>query len=322
MRELVESVFLRVFDPLGVGLHHDSAVVDSSAGRLALTTDSYVVKPRFFPGGDIGCLAVYGTVNDLAMAGASPQWLSAGFVLEEGLEIAELLRVVESMQRAARVAGVQIVTGDTKVVERGKGDGIYINTAGVGRVPLDVDVCPRRMTAGDRILLSGDLGRHGVAVMSVREDLGFSTDLESDCATLAKVAGALASELGAELHCLRDLTRGGLSAALNELALDAAVDIHIREASIPVCDAVVGACEILGLDPLAVACEGRFIAVVPPGQEAAALKIMQTHDPAAVTVGGVSALTADRPGRVVVESELGAQRIMELLAGEQLPRIC
>lgn len=322
MRELIESVFLAVFDPEGRGLRHDSAVVECEAGKLALTTDSYVVNPLFFPGGNIGCLAVYGTVNDLAMAGATPLWLSAGFVLEEGLPIAELRRVVESMQRAARSAGVQIVTGDTKVVERGKGDGIYINTAGVGRVPPGVDVCPRRVTAGDQLLLSGDLGRHGVAVMSVREDLGFSADLRSDVASLAEVAGALALELGQDLHCLRDLTRGGLSSALNELALDAGVDFEIREAALSTCDAVAGACEILGLDPLAVACEGRFVAVVPPGRAAAALAIMRAHDPAAALIGRVVELSAGRPGRVVVESDLGGRRILELLAGEQLPRIC
>ncbi len=324
MRALIEGMFRPAFHGGGAasqpGPAHDSAVVEVGGVRLAFTTDTFVVSPLFFPGGDIGRLAVFGTVNDLAMAGAKPAWLSTGFILEEGLPMESLSRIVESMQRAAEEAGVTIVTGDTKVVDRGKGDGIFINTAGVGRVPEGLDVSPARVVPGDAILTSGDLGRHGIAIMSVREGLQFEGAPESDCATLAGLVEALA-ELGGELHCLRDLTRGGLAAALNEIAVDAGVGVELAEAAIPVDDAVAGACELLGLDPLYVANEGRMIAVVPAEAADRALQIMREH-PAAPQPAVIGSITAEHASVVELRSPLGGGRIVDLLSGEQMPRIC
>ena len=262
--------------PVPTSPPHDSAVLPTDGARLAFTTDSYVVNPLFFPGGDIGKLAVCGTVNDLAMAGARPAYLGAGFILEEGLPMETLRRVVASMAEAARAAGVRIVTGDTKVVDRGKGDGIFINTSGVGWVPPGVEISPARVAPGDAILLSGDLGRHGVAIMSVREGLQFEGVLESDCAPLADLVAAMLAT-GADIHCLRDLTRGGLAAALNEIALDARVGIEIDESAIPVAEPVAAACELLGLDPLYVANEGRLVAFVPAAAADRVLEVMRHH---------------------------------------------
>jgi hydrogenase expression/formation protein HypE len=299
---------------------HDSAVVEIAGKRLAFTTDTFVVSPLFFPGGDIGKLAVYGTVNDLAMAGATPLYLSAGFVLEEGLPMETLHRVVASMAAAAREVGAQIITGDTKVVDRGKGDGLFINTAGIGLVPVGVDISPARVKPGDVIILSGDLGRHGMAVMSMREGLGFEGDLQSDCASLAGLVQAmLAADSG--IHCLRDLTRGGLAAALNEIATDARVGMELDESAIAVSDPVRSACEILGLDPLYVANEGRLTAFVSPETADKALAAMQKH-PAAQCPAIVGKVTQDHPGTVVLRNLLGSSRIVDLLSGEQMPRIC
>ncbi len=299
---------------------HDSAVLEIGGTRLAFTTDTFVVSPMFFPGGDIGKLAVYGTVNDLAMAGAKPLYLSAGFVLEEGLAMETLQRVVASMAAAAREVGVRIVTGDTKVVDRGKGDGIFINTAGIGLVPRDVEISPAKVQPGDAILISGDLGRHGMAVMSVREGLGFEGDLQSDCASLAGLVEAM---LAADrtIHCLRDLTRGGLAAALNEIAADARVGIELDESAIAVSEPVASACEILGLDPLYVANEGRLVAFVPPNSADKILDIMQKH-PAAHGPAIIGKVTREHAGTVVLRGLLGSGRIVDLLSGEQLPRIC
>jgi hydrogenase expression/formation protein HypE len=328
MHQLIEQMFLPAF-----GSHpawqHDAARLDLPHGRLAFTTDSYVVSPLFFAGGDIGAMAVYGTVNDLSMAGAKPLYLSLGFILEEGLPMETLWRVVQSIQAAAARAGVAIVTGDTKVVERGKGDGLYINTAGVGSIDHPWQITPQSVQPGDAILLSGDIGRHGIAIMAQREGLGFETTLESD---LAPLNGAVQALLGAglELHCLRDLTRGGLATALNEIAIAAQLDIALDEPRIPICDAVQGACEILGLDPLYVANEGRFIAIVPASQAEAALKILQATCPtslgfSAQQIGQVKQPT--RPagvlqGRVTLTHGIGGSRILDYLSGEQLPRIC
>jgi hydrogenase expression/formation protein HypE len=326
MRGLIEGMFLPAFaseEDRSAGRVvplHDSAVLELDGARLAFTTDTFVVSPLFFPGGDIGRLAVFGTVNDLAMAGAKPLWLSAGFVLEEGLPMETLHRVVESMRRAADEAGVRIVTGDTKVVDRGKGDGIFINTAGVGAVPAGVEISPARVVPGDAVLLSGDLGRHGIAVMSVREGLRFEGALESDCASLAGVVAALI-EAGAEIHCLRDLTRGGLAAALNEIADQAEVGIELDEASIPVAEPVAGACELLGLDPLYVANEGRMVAIVPAEAAEGTLEIMRREPVAAGSVV-IGAVTHTHPGTVELRNPLGGGRIVDLLSGEQLPRIC
>jgi hydrogenase expression/formation protein HypE len=326
MRGLIEGLFLAAFRAAGEGPSskrappHDSAVVEAGGVRLAFTTDTFVVSPLFFPGGDIGKLAVCGTVNDLAMAGAKPAWLSAGFILEEGFPLDSLRRVVESMQQTAREAGVEIVTGDTKVVDRGKGDGVFINTAGIGLVPAGIDVSPARVADGDAILVSGDLGRHGIAVMSVREGLEFEGALESDCAPLADLVAALVS-LGPQLHCLRDLTRGGLASALNEIALDARVGMELDEDAIPVSGPVAGACELLGLDPLYVANEGRLVAFVPGETAQRALAILRGH-PAAPDPRIIGRVSGRHPGIVDLRSPIGGGRILDLLSGEQMPRIC
>jgi hydrogenase expression/formation protein HypE len=323
MRALIEDMFLPAFRSRGaanLAPAHDSAVLAVGGHRVAFTTDTFVVSPLFFPGGDIGRLAVFGTVNDLAMAGAKPAWLSAAFILEEGLPMETLRRIVESMRQAAEEVGVKIVTGDTKVVDRGKGDGIFINTAGIGLVPDGIEISPARVAAGDVILVSGDLGRHGIAIMSVREGLGFEGALESDCASLSGLVESLVS-LGTDLHCLRDLTRGGLAAALNEIAADARVGMELDETAIPIAPPVASACEILGLDPLYVANEGRLVAMVAASSAPRALEILRSHAVAsnAAIIGQV---TAARPGTVEVRSPLGGRRIVDLLSGEQMPRIC
>jgi len=329
MRGLIEGMFLPAFqtpvgDPSGAVRNpappHDSAVVEMDGARLAFTTDTFVVSPLFFPGGDIGKLAVYGTVNDLAMAGARPMYLSAGFILEEGFSFETLRRVVQSMREAAEEVGVAIVTGDTKVVDRGKGDGIFINTAGIGLVPHAAEVSPKRVAPGDTILISGDLGRHGIAVMSVREELEFEGALQSDCAPLATLAEQLTA-IGAHLHCLRDLTRGGLAAALNEIADHANVGMEVDESAIPIAPPVAGACELLGLDPLYVANEGRLVAFVAADGAQRALQIMHDH-PGAPEPAIIGKVTQTRPGTVELRGVLGGQRILDLLSGEQMPRIC
>jgi hydrogenase expression/formation protein HypE len=321
MRNLIEGMFRPAFaGQARPSPPHDSTVVELGGARVAMTTDTFVVSPLFFPGGDIGSLAVYGTVNDLAMSGATPAYLSAGFILEEGLPMETLSRVVQSMCQAAATAGVQIVTGDTKVVDRGKGDGIFINTAGIGLVPAGIEVAPARVAPGDAVLVSGDLGRHGIAIMSVREGLTFEGALESDCGSLAALVHSL-RDLGADLHCLRDLTRGGLAAALCEIALDAQVGIRIQESEIPVSEPVAGACELLGLDPLYVANEGRLVAFVPAAAAEHAMAILRAHQdaPAPAQIGAV---TAAHPGTVEMQSRVGPARIVDLLSGEQMPRIC
>jgi hydrogenase expression/formation protein HypE len=320
MRELLEKVMLPAFSNQALDARHDSALVELGGARLAFTTDTYVVKPRFFPGGNIGELAVYGTVNDLAMGGAKPQFLSVGMVLEEGYPIEELRRVVEAMRVAAAECGVCFVTGDTKVVDRGKGDGIFINTAGIGLVQPGVDIGPHRVKPGDAVLVSGDVGRHGIAVMSVREGLVFETPIESDCAPVHGLASALL-EGGVDVHCLRDPTRGGLASVLNEIATDAHVGIEAVESDIPVAEGVAGACEMLGLDPFYVACEGRMVAFVPGEQAGKALGLLRSArgGEGAVRIGTV---TAEDAGTVFLRTTLGTKRILDLLSGEQLPRIC
>jgi hydrogenase expression/formation protein HypE len=323
-RELFEAVFLPAFDGEALAARHDSAVLRVPDGRIAMTTDGYVVRPLFFPGGDIGKLAVCGTVNDLAMAGATPRWLSVSFVLEEGLPLADLSRIVQSMRVAARQAEIEIVTGDTKVVDRGKGDGIFITTTGVGLVPAGVEIAPSRVRPGDLVLLSGDLGRHGVAVLSAREGLMLEGSIESDCAPLHGLVAALLSA-GVRPHCLRDPTRGGLASALNELALDAALDIEVDERAVPVGEVVRGACELYGLDPLYVACEGRLVAFVAADEAERALSVMQGHA-ACNQPRRIGRVTGNAPsgrgGRVTLQSRLGTSRLLDLFAGEQLPRIC
>lgn len=321
MQGLIEGMFLPAFAPGGGTVPpHDSAVFELDGARLAFTTDSFVVIPLFFPGGDIGKLAVYGTVNDLAMAGAKPAYLSAGFILEEGLQMETLRQIVDSMRLAAQEVGVRIVTGDTKVVDRGKGDGVFINTSGVGVVSRGVDVSPQRVVSGDAILLSGDLGRHGMAVMSLRENLAFEGAMESDCASLAGLVEAML-DVDSDIHCLRDLTRGGLAAALNEIASAADVGIQLQEAAIPVSQPVAGACELLGLDPLYVANEGRLVAFVPAQAVDRVLDIMQSH-PASPHPAVIGTVTQQHVGTIEIRGPFGGGRIIDLLSGEQMPRIC
>ncbi|MGQ4647790.1 hydrogenase expression/formation protein HypE [Lyngbya aestuarii] len=318
MQQLIERMFLPTFGRFN-GVSHDAAALNLPSGKIALTTDSYVVNPLFFPGGDIGSMAVHGTVNDLAMAGARPLYLSAGFILEEGLSMATLWQIVQSMQQAAQKAGVQIVTGDTKVVDQGKGDGIFINTTGIGIIEHQQQIAPNSVQPGDVLLLNGDLGRHGIAIMAVREGLEFETTIESDSAPVASLVLQLL-DAGIEIHCLRDLTRGGLASALNEIASAADLSISIEEKQIPVIEDVQGACEILGFDPLYVANEGRFVAFVPPKDAEKALEIMRGHPLGrqACRIGSVGTAT----GIVTMHSRIGATRLVDMLSGEQLPRIC
>jgi len=320
MHDLIGRMFAPAFDNPLLAQGHDGAIFTLGGARLAFSTDSYVVRPLFFPGGDIGALAVNGTVNDLAMCGARPLFLSAGFILEEGLPMDTLWRVVRSMQDAAAAAGVQIVTGDTKVVDRGKGDGVYINTAGIGLLEHDRPIGPAEVRPGDAVLLSGDLGKHGIAVMAVREGLAFESAITSDCAPLAAPVLKLL-DAGIAVHCLRDATRGGLATSLVEIAQAARLHIEIEERAIPVREDVRGACEILGLDPLYVANEGRFVAFVAPQDADRALDILRA-DPVsagAVRIGQVAAHTS---GVVTLRSAIGASRLVDMLSGEQLPRIC
>jgi hydrogenase expression/formation protein HypE len=288
--------------------------------RLAFTTDSYVVRPLFFPGGDLGSLAVHGTVNDLAMAGARPLYLSAGFIIEEGLPMDTLWRIVSAMQQAARNAGVQIITGDTKVVDKGKGDQLFINTAGIGVVEHSLKIAPQSVRAGDVVLVNGDVGRHGMAIMAVREGLEFESAIESDSAPVAEVVLQLL-RAGIEIHCLRDLTRGGLTSVLNEIAESANLTVQVEEKLIPVREDVRAACEILGLDPFQVACEGRFAIFLPEREVERALEILRAH-PVGAGACPIGRVTEQRSSKVLLKSTIGAQRIMDMSSGEQLPRIC
>ncbi len=320
MHQLIGEMFLAAFRNPLLETQHDAAVFDSAGPRLAFTTDSYVVRPLFFPGGDIGSLAVHGTVNDLAMAGARPLFLSSAFIIEEGLPMETLWKVVCSMRDAARTCGVQIVTGDTKVVDRGKGDGLFLNTAGVGAVEPGQNIAPQRVQPGDVILVNGDLGRHGMAIMAVREGLEFESRIESDSAPVHEsVLGLIRA--GIEIHCLRDLTRGGLASALNEISGAAGLTLLVEETLIPVREDVHAACEMLGLDPFQVACEGRFIAFVPECEAGRALAALRAR-PESAGACVIGRVTGGRPAQVLLKSALGVQRILDLASGEQLPRIC
>lgn len=323
MQTLIRDVFLDAFSNPFLNACHDGAVLPIQPGRLAFTTDSYVVRPLFFPGGDIGSLAVHGTVNDLAMCGAKPLYLSAGFILEEGLEIETLRQVVVSMAEAGKSAGIQIVCGDTKVVDRGKGDQIFINTSGVGVVPNGIDIGPHCVEPGDRILVSGDLGAHGIAVLNVREGLAFSGDIASDSAPLHTVVADLLDH-GIQIHCLRDLTRGGLTSALNEISARCQKNFLIDESQIPITEPIRGACEILGLDPLYVANEGRFVIFLPLSEVERAMAILRRHSVSrqASKIGEVLTSSHTQHSQVMVRTLVGTHRILDLLSGEQLPRIC
>ena len=319
MANLIDKVFTKAFANPLLDARHDGAMFDPG-GRVAFTTDSYVVRPLFFPGGDIGSLAINGTINDLAMCGARPLYLSAGFIIEDGLPMDMLEHVVASMRGAAVAAGISIVTGDTKVVERGKADGLYINTSGVGRLLSETPIAPSQVKAGDRVIVSGDLGRHGIAVLAARDNLGFESAIESDCAPLIEPVVALI-ESGLAVHCLRDLTRGGLASALVEIAETAGVAIDLDEDRIPVRDDIRAACELLGFDPIHVANEGRFVAFIAEVDADRALALLKRQDIAAdaMIVGSVE--EASR-GQVTLKSAFGSTRTVDMLSGEQLPRIC
>jgi hydrogenase expression/formation protein HypE len=318
--DLIEALFLRelrnpLLEPLS-----DSAVIGNGDGRLAFTTDSFVVHPLFFPGGDIGELAVNGTVNDLAMAGARPIALSAGFIVEEGFAVADLERIATSMARATEAADVQVATGDTKVVERGKADGLYVNTSGVGAIEHDLELGPGAIRAGDRVIVSGSIGDHGMAIMIARGELALEVELESDTAPLNHlVSNLLAATDG--VRCLRDPTRGGLATVLAELALSAQLGITIDEASLPIRPEVNGACEILGIDPLYVANEGKLVAIVAPEAEETALAALRSH-PLGADAVTVADVRPDPPGLVLLETSFGGSRVVDMLAGDPLPRIC
>ncbi|MBA2304376.1 MAG: hydrogenase expression/formation protein HypE [Acidobacteria bacterium] len=321
--DLVHRLFLPAFRNEMLERLDDQAVctlAPHADARIAFSTDSYVVQPLFFPGGDIGRLAVHGTVNDLAMGGATPLYLSAAFILEEGLPLADLARIVDSMRDACVEAGVALVTGDTKVVDRGKGDGVFITTSGVGVVPAGRTLSASACRPGDKIILSGTLGDHGIAIMSVREGLEFETTLESDTAPLADLTKVMLEACPA-IRCMRDPTRGGLSSALHEIAAASSVGMSLAESAIPVRPQVRGACEILGLDPLYVANEGKLIAVVPPGDADRLVNVMRA-DARGVDAAIIGAVTSDHPGMIVMRSLVGGTRVVTMLAGEQLPRIC
>ena len=316
---LIKKSFVSALDNPLLSQMDDSAVFNLK-GRLAFTTDSYVVNPIFFPGGDIGKLAVCGTVNDLAMSGAKPVYLSLALIIEEGLPLSDLKQVVDSIQTTADEAGVKIITGDTKVVNRGSADRLFINTAGIGVVPENIDISGSNARPGDKIIMSGTIGDHGIAVLSKREGISFSTELKSDCAPLAGLVTAMLKANG-NIHCLRDPTRGGLATTLNELAEQSNVGIRIEESQIPVRDEVVGACEMLGFDPLYIANEGKLVAIVAREDAEIILKAMKKHRHGknAVIIGEV---IAEHPGRVVMKTLLGSSRIVDMLTGDLLPRIC
>jgi hydrogenase expression/formation protein HypE len=325
--DLLQGVFLPAFSNPVLAALEDQATVSLGAShngvkapRIALTTDSFVVRPLFFPGGDIGKLAVHGTVNDLAVGGARPLFLSAAFILEEGLPLEDLKRIALSMRMACEEAGVALVTGDTKVVDRGKGDGVFITTSGVGLVRGGCALSIRSARPGDRILVSGTIGDHGIAIMSVREGIEFETILESDSAPLTSLVQGMLDACPA-IRSMRDLTRGGLSSALNELAASSRVGVKLDEAAIPLRPEVRGACEMLGLDPLYVANEGKLIAVVPPGDTDRVLEAMRGH-PLGQNAALIGEVVADHAGMVVMRSLVGGERVVAVLAGEQLPRIC
>jgi hydrogenase expression/formation protein HypE len=319
-QELVIRTFLPVLENPILTELNDSALLDFQGLRLAMSTDSYVVDPIFFPGGDIGSLAIHGTVNDLAMRGAQPRFLSVGFILEEGLEMADLERLVDSMGKAAQEAGVQIVAADTKVVPRGKADRVFINTAGVGIIPPGVNVAGQNGKVGDLVLINGPMGDHGIAVLSTREGLSFQTEVKSDSASLNGLVSQML-EASRKIHVLRDPTRGGVATALNEVARQSSVGIRLEEKELPVRPQVSAACEMLGLDPFYVANEGKLLALVDPAQSELVLDAMRRH-PLGSEARVIGRVVSEHPTRVVLETTIGGSRIVDLLSGEQLPRIC
>jgi hydrogenase expression/formation protein HypE len=320
MAQLIDELFLAAFDNEWLREMNDQARMPAPQGRLVVATDSHVVSPLFFPGGDIGCLSVHGTVNDVAMAGARPLYLTSGFILEEGFPLADLKRIVESMAAASREAGVPIVTGDTKVVEKGKGDGVFINTTGVGVVADGIEVSGDRARPGDAILVSGTMGDHGVAIMSLRENLSFETTIRSDTAALHGLVAAMV-EAVPTVHCLRDPTRGGLATTLNEIARQSRCGMHLEETAIPVRPEVAAACEFLGLDPLYCANEGKLVAICAPGDAPRLLEAMRAH-PLGRDAARIGEVVEDPHHFVRMRTGFGGSRMVDWLAGEQLPRIC
>lgn len=318
--QLIQKMLLPQFRSKLLEPLHDGAIFSINGSRLAFSTDSYVVNPIFFPGGDIGELAVNGTVNDLAMCGAQPLYLSVGFIIEEGLPMEDLWRVVLSMEKAATVAGVELVTGDTKVVDRGKGDKIFINTSGIGIINEGIEINPRNASVGDKILINGAIAQHGIAIMSVREGLEFETQIESDTAPLHGLVQAM-FDVSKKIHVLRDPTRGGVASALNEIAENSRVGIVLDEGKISLTEEVRGACEILGLDPLYVANEGKLLAFVVPDEAEKILSAMKNH-PLGKDSAIIGEVVNDYPGTVVMKSKIGGSRVVDMLSGEQLPRIC
>lgn len=319
-QHLIQKLFLSQFQNTHLAHLHDGAILPVGAGQVAFSTDSYVIHPIFFPGGTIGELAVNGTVNDLAMCGARPQYLSVAFILEEGLPMGDLWRIVLAMRQAADAAGIALVTGDTKVVDKGKGDMVFITTSGIGMIPEGIEIGPERARPGDAIILSGFIADHGIAIMSVREGLEFETQITSDTVALNGLVESMFSASNA-IHVLRDPTRGGVASALNEIAGSARVGMVLREDAIPVREEVRGACELLGLDPLYVANEGKLLAIVDAASSLPILAAMRAHPLGrdAVIIGEV---IDDHPGVVVMKSRIGGSRVVDMLSGEQLPRIC
>lgn len=318
--ELVRNIFLPSLHNPVLARLDDQAIVNIQGQRLAFTTDSFVVQPLFFPGGNIGSLAVHGTVNDLAMGGAKPLFLSAAFIIEEGFSIEQLRRVVESMHQAASEVGVEIVTGDTKVVEKGKGDGLFITTTGIGIVPEGLELSADRARPGDKVLLSGSIGEHGIAILAQRAGLEFETQIQSDSAALHSLAARML-DASRGIRCMRDPTRGGVSSTLNEIAQQSRVGIELEEESIPVREEVRGACELLGLDPLYVANEGKLIAIVAPDAADVVLRAMQEH-PLGTNAQIIGTVKRENSGLVIMRTPLGTTRVVDMLAGDQLPRIC
>lgn len=320
MAQLVEELFLAAFDNEFLNQQNDQASFAVPGGRMVMATDAHVVSPLFFPGGDIGCLSVHGTINDVAMAGAVPLYLSAAFILEEGFPLADLARIVESMARAAREAGVPIVTGDTKVVERGKGDGVFITTTGIGVVPAGVNISGERARPGDAIIVNGPIGDHGVAILSLRENLSFGTAIQSDTAALHGLVAAMVGAV-ADIHVLRDPTRGGLATTLNEIARQSGVGMMLHETDLPIRGEVRAACEFLGLDPLYSANEGKLVAICPREGADALLAAMRAH-PLGREAALIGEVIADDHHFVQMGTAFGGRRIVDWLTGEQLPRIC
>ncbi|MBF0547438.1 MAG: hydrogenase expression/formation protein HypE [Candidatus Riflebacteria bacterium] len=320
-QQLIESIFMPHFQSDPLDERHDGAKISLPSSKIAFSTDSFVINPLFFPGGDIGKLAICGVVNDLAMCGALPTYLSVAFIIEEGLPIETLGKIVSSMAATARENHVQIVTGDTKVVEKGKGDGLYISVAGIGQIVSKSDVGPKSINPGDVIIVNGDIGRHGISVLAFREGMDFETSIESDCASLLEQVKCLL-ENNIEVHCMRDLTRGGLAAALGELSQQSGFNFEISEELIPISEPVKSACEIMGFDPVNVACEGRFVCFVPEKDSSKALEIMSTFSSTGFNPAKIGKVDSQTQKLVKIANKIGTQRIMEIPYGELLPRIC